>query len=107
MTWQDHVDWNPELVSLNSKFQFLFFFIFLKISEVVDFQIPLLDVAVTWRKSGSVEAENRWKLRTGWAGSSPWVTMTRGTKAFSGFSGASSSQTPIKVSFQLLMRAVV
>jgi hypothetical protein len=26
---------------------------------VVEFQIPLLDVAVTWRKSGSVEAENR------------------------------------------------
>jgi hypothetical protein len=37
----------------------LFILFFLNISEVVDFQIPLLDVAVTWRKSGSVEAENR------------------------------------------------
>jgi hypothetical protein len=61
MTWQDHVDWNRELV-----FSFLFLnfsevtvVLFLYISEVVEFQIPLLDVAVTWKNTGSVEAENR------------------------------------------------
>jgi hypothetical protein len=52
-----------------------------------------LDVAVTWKKTGSVEAENRR------GGSSPRVTMARGTEAFSGFSGASSSKTLIEVSF--------
>jgi hypothetical protein len=33
--------------------------LFLNISEVVEFQIPLLDVVVTWKNTGSVEAENR------------------------------------------------
>jgi hypothetical protein len=40
-------------------FQIPLFVLFLNISEVVEFQIPLLDVAVTWKKTGSVEAENR------------------------------------------------
>jgi hypothetical protein len=91
MTWQDHVDWNRELVLfvfflnfseviefqvplfvlfLNIfevvefqiplfEFQIPLFVLFLNISEVVEFQIPLLDVVVTWKKTGSVEAENR------------------------------------------------
>jgi hypothetical protein len=36
------------------KIPIFFIFFILNISKVVEFQIPLLDVAVTWRKSGSV-----------------------------------------------------
>jgi hypothetical protein len=89
MTWQDHVDWNREMVffafiflnfSEVLEFQIPLFVWFLKIFEVVEFQIPLfefqiplfvlflniskviefqirmLDVAVMWKKTGSVEA---------------------------------------------------
>jgi hypothetical protein len=41
------------------EFQIPLFVLFLNISEVVEFQIPLLDVVVTWKKTGSVEAENQ------------------------------------------------
>jgi hypothetical protein len=41
------------------EFQIPLFVLFLNISDVVEFQVPLLDVAVTWKKTGSAEAENR------------------------------------------------
>ena len=62
MTWQDHVDCNRELLlflNFSEVVEFQIPLFFLNFSEVVEFQIPLLDVAVTWKNTGSVEAENR------------------------------------------------